>query len=600
MGSNNALTAASTSSAALQGSMQAVVQALENGTIDPEQVICRILDWQQTIGEVGDSGAQDAELGALYEISRALNASLDLDDTLNQVVDSLIQLTGAERGFLMLLDDDGNLDISAARNFDQENIAPTDLDLSTTIVRNTLASGEPVMTTNAQVDPRFADQESIVGYNLRSIVCVPMQIRDHKIGALYLDNRIQEGVFSQNEMRVLTAFANQAAGAIENARLYTTTDQALAARLVELTALQQIDRELNASLDSDRVMDLTLTHAIHATDATCGSLSILDQAGKLHEIASSNGQSLVPGELAEIEFNCDTREPIVVGGSRLLVPIRLENRTIGLLYLKRAGQAFAPDDIQFASRLADHAAVAIQNSRLYEAVHEANRAKSEFVSFIAHELRTPMTSIRGYADLLRKGIGGGLSDMQGQFVDTVISNVDRMQNLVSDLQDVSRIETGRLSLDCRATALQTALDAAIRLNKAQIEARHQELVLDIAGDLPLATADPSRLEQILINLLSNANKYTPEGGRIEIAAAVEDDSIRCSVTDNGLGISEADQKQLFTKYFRSDSRAVREMPGTGLGLCIVKSLVELHGGRLSLESTLGKGSCFSFTLPIAG
>ncbi|MCJ7737811.1 MAG: GAF domain-containing protein, partial [Anaerolineae bacterium] len=557
MGSNNVFTAAGTSIAALQGSMQAVLKALESGTIRPDQVMDRIADWRQAIVKVTDIEAQSSELGTLYEISRALNASLDLNDTINQVIDSLIRLTGAERGFLMLLDDDGNLDISAARNFDKENIAPTDLDLSYSVVRSALASGESVMIADAQMDPRFADRESIIEYNLRSIVCVPMEVHGHKIGALYLDNRVQEGVFSKSEMWMVTAFANQAAVAIENARLYTTTDRALAARLTELTTLQQVDRELNASLDSDRVMDLTLTYAIASTGAKRGSLSILDPDGDLHEIASSDDQPMVPGELDELEFDCDTHEPIVVGGSRLLVPIRLENRTVGLLYLKHDDQSFAADDIQFASRLADHAAVAIQNSRLYEEVQEANRAKSEFVSFIAHELRTPMTSIKGYADLLKKGTGGALSDMQSQFVDMLTSNVDRMQMLVSDLQDVSRIEAGQLRLDCRATALQSALDAAVRVNRAQIEARNQELVLDTADDLPKVYGDPSRLEQILINLLSNANKYTPEAGRIEVATEVEDNSVRCSVADNGLGISKEDQRQLFTKYFRSASRAVR-------------------------------------------
>lgn len=579
--------------------MQAVLQALESGTIGKEQVMDRIADWQQSIVRVIDSETPGSELGTLYEISRALNASLDLNDTLNHVIDSLIQITGAERGFLMLFDEDGNLNISAARNFDNENIASTDLDLSYTVVRSALASGESLMTTNAQMDPRLANRESIIGYNLRSILCVPMQVRGHKIGALYLDNRVQEGIFSENEMWMVTAFANQAAVAIENARLYTTTDQALAARLSELTTLQQVDQELNASLDSDRVMDLTLAYAIASTGAKRGSVSILDADGDWHEIASSNGQPMVPGELDELGFDHDTREPIVVGGSRLLVPIHLENRTIGLLYLKRDDQSFASDDVQFASRLADHAAVAMQNSRLYEAVKEANRAKSEFVSFIAHELRTPMTSIRGYADLLKKGTGGGLSETQTQFVDVVISSVDRMQVLVSDLQDVSRIEAGQLRLDCKATSLQSALDAAVRVNEAQIEARNQALVLDIADDLPKVYGDPSRLEQILINLLSNANKYTPEAGRIEVGIRVEDDNVCCSVTDNGLGISEEDQKQLFTKYFRSASPAVRAVPGTGLGLWIVKSLVELQGGQLTLESRLGEGSTFSFTIPIA-
>lgn len=292
-------------------------------------------------------------------------------------------------------------------------------------------------------------------------------------------------------------------------------------------------------------------------------------------------------------------EPCVTGDTRMLVPIRYEERAVGLLDLRRVDDGpFSSDHIQFAGRLADHAAVAIQNARLYEQVQQANQAKSEFISFVAHELRTPMTSIRGYAEMLEKGMVGSLTTNQQEFVNTISRNVGRMQVLVSDLQDVSRIETGQLRLTVESTPLAGALENALEATLGQIEARSQELVMEVPEDLPLVQADPSRLEQILINLLSNAYKYTPEAGHIAVRAWVQDGYVACSVSDTGIGMSPEDQSCLFTKFFRSECATVREVPGTGLGLCIVKSLVQLQGGEIEVESQLGKGSIFTFTLPV--
>ena len=276
-------------------------------------------------------------------------------------------------------------------------------------------------------------------------------------------------------------------------------------------------------------------------------------------------------------------------------------RVIGALSVgnRVSARSFSGHDCQLLLALADYAAIAIENSRLYDEVRLADRAKSEFVSFVAHELRTPMTSIRGYAELLAKGAVGPLTPQQEEFLATILSNAERMQVLVSDLRDISRIELGQLQLELKPVRLTEALENGLEATRAQIDARSQRLELDVPDDLPPVYADPARLEQVLINLLSNAYKYTPEGGQIRVRARRQNGDVHCAVSDSGIGISPEDQARLFTKFFRSEDPAVREMPGTGLGLCIVKSLVELQGGHIIVESQLGRGTTFAFTVPVA-
>jgi signal transduction histidine kinase len=250
-------------------------------------------------------------------------------------------------------------------------------------------------------------------------------------------------------------------------------------------------------------------------------------------------------------------------------------------------------------RLAEHAALALENTRLYQAVQQANLTKSQFVSLVSHELKSPMTSIRGFADLIRQGMTGPVSGQAREFLDTIVDNVDQMAALVSDLSDISRIETGRLKLQLSAVPLARYVQETVSSMRPQIEGRRHALALDFPADLPPVLADRTRLVQIITNLLSNACKYTPEGGQIRVSARSQAGKVRVSVADSGIGMSPEDLERLFTQFFRSENPAVREQQGWGLGLNVTRRLVELQGGEMGVTSELGKGSAFWFVLPAA-
>jgi PAS domain S-box-containing protein len=232
---------------------------------------------------------------------------------------------------------------------------------------------------------------------------------------------------------------------------------------------------------------------------------------------------------------------------------------------------------------------------------EVDRMKTEFVSLVSHELRTPLTSIKGYVDLLLDGDAGEVTADQRDFLGVVRSNADRLMALINDLLDISRIESGKVELRRAALDVAGLIAGAVGSLRPQFEAKGQRLHLDLPAALPAVWADADRVTQILINLLSNAHKYTPAGGEIAVSAMLDGDgdTIRVAVRDTGIGLTAEEQAQLFTKFFRARNRTTEEVGGTGLGLAITRSLVEMHGGQMDVASAPGQGSTFGFTLPPA-
>jgi PAS domain S-box-containing protein len=230
---------------------------------------------------------------------------------------------------------------------------------------------------------------------------------------------------------------------------------------------------------------------------------------------------------------------------------------------------------------------------------EIDRMKSEFISTVSHELRTPLTSIKGYVDLILDGDAGEINKTQCEFLTIVKQNTDRLVSLINDLLDISRIESGKVQMRKEPLAIDKIIRDVVTNFKTLLEEKAHELELELADNLPILIGDRDRISQVLTNLLGNAIKYTPNGGQIKIEAKIDNQFVKVSVSDTGIGIAKEDQAKLFQKFYRVDSSFTREHSGTGLGLAIAKTIIEHHGGSISVESELGKGSTFSFTLPCA-
>lgn len=562
------------------------------------------------VGQEQAKRGQAARFEALYNVSRVLGSSLDLQVVLDQVMDAIIQLTDAERGFLMLRDDDGGLTVKAARNFDQQTIASEDFKFSRTVTNRVLDTAEPILTTNASEDPRFAGQASIVAQSLRSIMATPLRARGNVIGVVYVDSRALAGLFREDDLDALDAFSAQAAIALDNALLFSATDQALSARVDELQQLRRIDMQLNETLDTDKAMSFTLEWACRLAEADAGYMGLIagdpPMITRLHyygfreeQIPSEPLEELYPQTLEAIKSGQPIKDISREDGiPYLIVPIRRDQDVIGMLVLERhAPIPFSEEQYDLVERVITRASVSIENARLYAAVQAADKAKSEFVGIVAHDLKSPMTGIKGYAELLI--MLGGLTENQISYLQKISNTVERMEILVSDLADISRIESGHFFMDPTHFVADEVIQAVKDGTMPQIKSRDHEWVEETQENLPELWTDYYRLLQVLTNLVSNAYKYTPDGGKITLKAKQVKDRVEFSISDSGIGLSEQQIAMLGTKFWRAEDNFTRSQPGTGLGFSITKSLIEQMGDTIRIESELGKGSTFTFSVPIA-
>jgi len=584
------------------------------------------------------------QLETVREVSQKIVSILNLDELLAQVAELIQQRFGYYHVQVFLNSPDNQWTVFRAGTGRVGEVMVKEgyqLKIGKEGIIGWVASGgEFLLANDVSKEPRFLPYLALP--DTKAELAIPLPLGERILGVLDVQSE-QVNAFTESDLFVLQSLADQVAIAIENAHLYTITDQALARRLEELAIMQEIDRQLNATLDYDRVMEFTLDCAIQMTGADGGIIGIVDQEQRAMLFLATLGHPLEDESFRRQPWPLNqgivgrvvrTKQPVLVSDvtqdpdyvsvipetrSQLTAPILREDRVTGVISVEGSKlAAFNKDDLIFMTRLADHAAIAIENAGLYSNLRQANEAKSEFVSIVSHELKTPMTSIKGYADLLFKGAAGEVSEMQQKFLGVIRSNVDRMNVLVSDLLDISRIESGRLRLHIESIPIKAVVDEVVQTMQEGIKAKKLALTVKVPKGLPPVQADEGRLIQVLTNLMSNAYRYTLPGGKISVEATVWPDGplpgkakpvlpgklhlryLCLSVSDTGIGISPKDQTRIFEKFFRGDDPVVRETTGTGLGLSIAKSIVELHNGQVWFQSEPGQGSTFSFAVPISG
>lgn len=512
----------------------------------------RLLDWMRL--EVRRSTQslkkQVESLEALQKIGRAVSSSLDLDNVLTRVVEAAVELTGAEEGSLLLLDEDsGELYMRASRNFHEDFVQTFRIPTSDTLAGDALRTGRPVIL--GEKTPKKIK----TAYLVRHLMYVPLLVAERPIGVLGVDNRRSDRPFTDYHLTLMKALADYAAIAIENASLFDRTE-------VERAKLETI---LTRIKDGVIVVDKTRR------------LLLINQTAQ--EAFGIHGATLANKPIADVFQNADLLE--ILNSDCNQEPFRSE---ISL----EDGRVFNAQ----ATPIPELGLVVTMQDITH--LKELDQIKSDFVSTVSHDLRSPLTAILGYVELIQRV--GSVNAQQKEFIHRVEASVQNITALINDLLDLGRIEAGfdsRKEIVPLLAIIQFTVDGYLN----RVKDKDLSLDLDLPSELPPVLGNPVRLRQMMANLMGNAIKYTPSGGRIAIRARSEGGQIIIQVSDNGPGIPASDQPYIFDKFYRA-SNVEGDTPGTGLGLAIVKSIIENHQGRIWVDSSPGLGTTFTIVLPV--
>jgi GAF domain-containing protein len=473
----------------------------------------------------------------------------------------------------------------------------------------------------------------------RTFLAVPLRQQEDFIGTLNA-RRTEVRPFSPTQVKLLETFADQAVIAIENVRLFQELEARtlqLAKSVGELRALGEVGQAVSSTLDLQTVLSTIVRHAVQLSGTGGGVIYEYDEAAQEFHLRASDRMEkeviealqitpIRPGEGATGR-TVNARAPVQVvdlleereiGGTRirpimarlgyrslLAVPLLREERIMGALtvWRKEVGN-FSPEIVNLLQTFATQSALAIQNARLFREIEDksrqieaANRHKSEFLANMSHELRTPLNAIIGFSEVLQERMFGELNEKQVEYTDDILSSGRHLLSLINEILDLSKVEAGRMELELAPFDLPLAIDNARTFVRER--ATKHGINLDVTVDERLGdfVGDERKIKQILLNLLSNAVKFTPEGGRIGISARQADGAVEISVSDTGIGIAPEDQPKIFEEFRQVGSDYAHKTEGTGLGLTLAKKFVELHGGKIWVESEVGKGSTFTFSLP---
>ena len=447
--------------------------------------------------------------------------------------------------------------------------------------------------------------------------------------------------FTDKQIKLLQTFADQAVIAIENVRLFQELEERtreLARSVGELKALGEVGQAVSSTLDLQTVLSTIVGHAVQLSGTRGGVIYEYDEAAqefllrashrmedemvdalrvspvRLGEGATGRAVAIrapvqIPDILDEREYTGTRARPLLTRlgyRSLLSVPLFREQQIMGALTVwRRQTGEFRPEVVNLLQTFATQSALAIQNARLFREIEDksrqieaANRHKSEFLANMSHELRTPLNAIIGFSEVLLERMFGEVNAKQTEYLQDILSSGQHLLSLINDILDLSKVEAGRMELEPSEFHLPTALEDALTLVRERASRREIDVKLIVDEGIGALRADERKVKQVMLNLLSNAIKFTPEGGRVDVRARSADGFAQVSVTDTGIGIAPEDQDAVFDEFRQVGTSAARR-EGTGLGLALCRKFIELHGGRIWVESQLGAGSTFSFTIPVS-
>ncbi len=468
-------------------------------------------------------------------------------------------------------------------------------------------------------------------YNHRTTLCVPMLREGVSIGSILLRRR-EIRPFTEKQIALLQTFADQAVIAIENVRLFKELEvrnRDLTETLEQQTATGEILRVISSSqTDVQPVFETIAENSLRLCDATFSTVFRYD--GELVHLAAlrnvapegaaairsafpmppsrggASARSILTRSIVHIADVRDDPE-YVLGGLADIAKFRSDGQPIGTITVAAGRTMLFPEkQVALLKTFADQAVIAVENTRLFNEIQDktqqveiANRHKSEFLANMSHELRTPLNAVIGFSEVLLERMFGEVNPKQEEYLTDILSSGKHLLSLINDILDLSKIEAGRMELEAQPFDLPGALDNALTLIRERAARHGLKLQVTVDPRLGEVKGEERKVKQVLLNLLSNAVKFTPEGGKISIAAHLKDGMAEVSVADTGVGIAPEDQEAIFEEFRQVGTDYARKREGTGLGLALARRLVELHGGKLWVQSEPGQGSTFTFTLPVS-
>jgi GAF domain-containing protein/anti-sigma regulatory factor (Ser/Thr protein kinase) len=478
-------------------------------------------------------------------------------------------------------------------------------------------------------DPEYTNLKSQSVGKQRTLLAVPL-LRDGVVVGVISVVRTTVQPFTENQIKLVTTFADQAVIAIENARLF----EEVQARNRDLTALGEVGRAVSSTLDLKVVLKTIVDRAVELSDTHGGSIfyyrdeigtfelgetsglseEVVARFRKLDIAARETGlgeaiahrQSLQVPDITKRPSN-PLRDAALEAGLRaaLIVPLLGAEGPLGALLLQRRQPGeFSESVISLMHSFADQSAIALENARLFEEIAQkgreleiASQHKSQFVANMSHELRTPLAAILGYAELIQEGFYGPQPEKSMDALTRIRSNGKHLLGLINTVLDIAKIEAGQFNLNLGEYALDNVVETVRVATESLAETKKLALKTDVAKHLPIGLGDEQRLTQVLLNLVGNAIKFT-DTGEVRITATATGGHFAVGVTDTGPGIPPKEQARIFEQFHQVDNSNTKAKGGTGLGLAIARQIVEMHGGRIWVESTVGKGSTFQMELPI--